>query len=373
VLNRKNREIPISISAAVLKDTDGNVIGGVETFRDLTVETRLKQEISGKYRLGDIVSKNARMQEIFAIVPDIAESSASVLIRGATGTGKEMLASAIHQMGPRRDKPLVKVNCGALPDTLLESELFGYVKGAFTDAYRDKPGRFSLADGGTMFLDEVGDMSPAVQVKLLRVLQDRRFEPLGSNKTVSVDVRIIAATNRDLRDLMSKGRFREDLYYRINVVHIDLPPLCERMEDVPLLIDYFLEKYNGITDRHIEHVSPEAIDLLMRYPYPGNIRELEHIVEHAFILCRDDAILPQHLPREVIDHVTKTPPSGDDEAAESPLDAGERQTLVSVLQRHGWNRQAAARELGVSRSTLWRKMKRHGIAERGPGRRISAT
>ena len=364
ILNRDNLEIPISISAAVLKDNDGEVIGGVETFRDLTVEANLKKQISGRYRLGDIISKNKLMQEIFAIIPDIAESSSTVLIQGPTGTGKEMLASAIHEMSSRREGPLVKVNCSALPDTLLESELFGYVRGAFTDAIKDKPGRFAMADGGTIFLDEVGDMSPAVQVKLLRVIQDRKFEPLGSNNTISVDVRIIAATNRDLKKLMSGGSFREDLYYRLNVVPIELPALSERFEDIPYLVEHFISKYNALTGKAIGRVSQDALEILMKYPYPGNIRELEHIIEYSFIMCREDIIRPDHLPRQVLDNDNEGIDALSGSPGKSALITSEKQALLSVLERNLWNRQSTANELSISRATLWRKMKKHGLAGR---------
>ena len=248
-----------------MKNERGQIIGGVETFRDLSAIEELKKELSQKYTLGDIISKNHLIHDIFNILPNIAESDSTVLIQGASGTGKELFAKAIHNLSRRKTKPFIKVNCGALPDTLLESELFGYVKGAFTDAKKDKPGRFALANGGTIFLDEVGDMSPSLQVKLLRVLQEKEYEPLGSTSPRKTDVRIIAATNKDLSTLVNEGKFRDDLYYRLNVVKIDLPPLSQRREDIPLLIDAFIQKFNAKMGKQITGVSDQALRLLLNH------------------------------------------------------------------------------------------------------------
>ena len=299
ILNKDGRKIPISISTAVLKDEKGRIIGGVETFRDLSTIEELKRELSEKYTIGDIVSKNHLIREIFSILPNIAESDSTVLIQGASGTGKELFAKAIHNLSQRKAKPIIQVNCGALPDALLESELFGYVKGAFTDAKRDKPGRFALAHGGTLFLDEVGDMSPSLQVKLLRVLQEKEYEPLGSTSPKKTDVRVIAATNRDLSKLVSEGKFRLDLFYRLNVVRIDLPPLSQRREDIPLLINAFLQKFNARMGRQISGLSEEALRFLLNYDYPGNVRELENIIEHAFVLCPGNRIDMDCLPKDL--------------------------------------------------------------------------
>lgn len=362
ILNRRNEEIPISVSTAVLRSSQGEVIGGVETFRDLTAVDRLRQEVRRRYTLHDLVSKNHRMQEVFALVSDVAASSAAILIQGETGTGKELLARAIHQESPRRDGPFVKVNCGALPDTLLESELFGHVAGAFTDARSERKGRFELADGGTVFLDEIGDTSPAMQAKLLRVVQEGTFEPVGSSETRSTDVRVIAATHRDLKELVARDAFRQDLYYRINTVQLTLPALRDRREDIPLLVGHFLERFNGLTGKRVHNVSPEAMRALMRQPWPGNVRELEHAIEHAFILVKDSTIDVHHLPEELSGTdrpIAESTPG----VAERPsiLADAERQAIEDVLERQGWNKAAASRELGVSRSTLWRKMRRLGI------------
>jgi transcriptional regulator with PAS, ATPase and Fis domain len=299
------------------------------------------------------------MLKIFDILPQVAESNSTVLIQGETGTGKELLARAIHDLGPRRDKPLVAVNCSALPDTLLESELFGYKAGAFTGALKDKPGRFALAEGGTIFLDEIGELKPDLQVSLLRVLQEKSFEPLGGTKTVHVDVRVLAASNQELSGLVRKKAFRQDLYYRINIIRLDLPPLRKRKEDIPLLIEHFVNHLNRLQEKDIMGVSPEVSALLMAHDYPGNIRELENIVEHAFVLCSEDLIMPEHLP-EVF--VTRSPKDKILSDRKTTLREVERQMITDAFRRNHNNRLAAARELGIHKSTLFRKMKSLGIA-----------
>ncbi|UCF33641.1 MAG: sigma 54-interacting transcriptional regulator [Phycisphaerales bacterium] len=362
ILNRRNEEVPISISTAVLRNEDGEVIGGVETFRDLTAVQRLRQEMRRRHTLHDMVSKNHRMQEIFALVSAVAASDAAVLIEGETGTGKELLAKAIHEESLRREGPFVKVNCGALPDTLLESELFGHVAGAFTDAKQARVGRFESADGGTIFLDEIGDTSPAMQVKLLRVLQEGTFEPVGSSETRTADVRIIAATHQDLKERLAAGTFRQDLYYRINTVRLSLPPLRERREDIPLLVEHFIERFNGLTGKDVRQASPGAMQAMMRYAWPGNIRELEHAIERAFVLVDDSVIRQSHLPTELSSEqltAKAVVPAGDRGSA--ILEIAERQAIEEVLRRHGGNKSAACEELGMSRTTLWRKIRKLGI------------
>ncbi|MBN1341306.1 MAG: sigma 54-interacting transcriptional regulator [Phycisphaerae bacterium] len=363
ILNRRNDEVPISVSTAVLRNRDGEIIGGVGTFRDLTAVESLRREVRRRYSFHDMLSKNPRMQEIFDLIPDIAASTATVLIQGETGTGKEPLAHAIHNKSLRCNETFIKVNCGALPDPLLESELFGHVAGAFTDARTDRKGRFELANKGTIFLDEIGDTSPAMQVKLLRVLQEGLFEPVGSSQTRSTDVRVIAATHRDLKDLMAKGEFRTDLYYRINTVMVDLPPLRERREDIPLLVEHFIERFNELTGKRVRIVGHEAMKALMRYHWPGNVRELEHAVEHAFILVKDSTIHVDHIPEEL----TRSSESAMSTesmriARASSMAQAERHIIENALSRHRWNRADACRELGMSRSTLWRKMRRLGIS-----------
>jgi PAS domain S-box-containing protein len=348
--------VPISVSTALLKDEKGEIIGGVETFRDLSAIEELKKELTSRHTFEDIVSKNHEMLRLFDIMPEIAESESTVLIEGESGTGKELFARAIHSLSPRCDGPLVTVNCGALPDTLLEAELFGYKAGAFTDARKDKPGRFAMADGGTIFLDEIGDVSPAMQVRLLRVIQERVYEPLGGTESVRADVRIITATNRNLDLLVRKGEFRQDLYYRINVVRLRVPPLRERREDIPLLVDHFIAHFNRLKGKSITGVSPEVMASLMQHDYPGNVRELENIIEHAFVLCRGTVIHAPHLPEHM------RPAQKDEGIAQTKsLDELEARFIGEALRRNSWNRLKTARELGIHKTTLWRKIKRLGI------------
>ena len=358
ILDAQGRRIPISISAAVLKDANGKAIGGVETFRDLSMVEELRKELEGTYTFADIIGHSPAMRQLFDVLPQIAESNSTVLIEGASGTGKELFARAIHNLSPRRSKRFVAINCGALPDTLLESELFGYKAGAFTDARHDKPGRFAAADGGTILLDEIGDISPAMQTRLLRVLQERTYEPLGSVEPVDVDVRVVAATNKDLGKLVRKGAFRQDLFYRINIVRLKLPELRDHREDIPLLVDRFISKFNRLQSKDVAGVSDETLATLMEHDYPGNVRELENIVEHAFVLCRSGLIEPYHLPPAL------RPDSGPMLArGESPrtLKALEVLHITDALRRHDGNRTAAAKELGINPSTLFRKIKSLGI------------
>jgi len=362
ILKKGGQKVPISVSTAVLKNERGQIIGGVETFRDLSAIEELKKELSEKYTLGDIISKNHLIHDLFNILPNIAESESTVLIQGASGTGKELFAKAIHNLSQRKAKPFIKVNCGALPDTLLESELFGYVKGAFTDAKRDKPGRFALANGGTIFLDEVGDMSPSLQVKLLRVLQEKEYEPLGASDPRRTDVRIIAATNKDLSTLVKEAKFRDDLYYRLNVVKIDLPALSQRREDIPLLIDAFIQKFNAKMGKQIIGVSDQARRFLLGYDFPGNVRELENIIEHAFVLCGGNRIDLDCLPKELTLKQKKTDLSVSLSLKEErPLGKAEAEIVIRTLEKNGGSRVKAAEELGVSRATLWRKIKQYGL------------
>lgn len=361
IINKDRQRIPITVSTSVLKDRKGKVLGGVETFRDHSLVEELRKELSSRFAMEDMVSSAESLRRIFAIVPQVAESSSTVLIQGETGTGKELLARAIHNMSPRKNRPFVAINCGALPDTLLESELFGYKKGAFTHAEKDKPGHFALAEGGTVFLDEIGDTSQAFQVKLLRVLEEQEYMPLGGVKKETSDVRIIAATHRDLTGMVAEGAFRRDLFYRINVIRLILPPLRERMEDVPLLVERFIGKMNRIRGKAVRGLSQQALELLMAHDYPGNIRELENLIEHAFILCSEGDIESRHLPAWLSELSGKISVQDHTEPGD-PVASAERKHLVETLARHGQNREAAARALGIHKTTLYRKMKKLGLS-----------
>jgi len=359
IIDAGGDRIPISVSTAVLRDPAGRVVGGAETFRDLSELEALRRELEGRYRIGDLVSHSPLMQKVFEVLPAVAASPSTVLITGETGTGKERLARTIHSLSPRSQGPFVAVNSGALPDTLLESELFGYKAGAFTGATRNKPGRFALAAGGTLFLDEIGEVSPALQVRLLRVLQERSYEPLGATRSVSADVRIMVATNKDLAELTRKGVFREDLYYRVNVVRVELPPLRRRKEDIPLLAEQFIARFNRLQQRAVRGIAPEALSLLMAHDWPGNIRELENAIERSFILCSEGFIGIEHLPEEVTACGAGDGASTDIRTARDLIDA---QALRTALRRNAYHRLAAARELGIHKSTLFRKMKKLRIS-----------
>ena len=339
-----------------MRDDKGNVIGGVETFRDLSELNKLRREIYKKHSLEDIVSKNHKMLQLFSILPQVAESRSTVLIEGASGTGKELFARAIHNHSPRREAPFMPVNCGALPDTLIESELFGYQAGAFTDAKHNKPGRFSLVKDGTIFLDEIGDISAAMQTRLLRVLENRTFSPLGATTTQQMRARVIAATHRNLKEMIADGQFREDLYFRINVVGLRLPPLAERKEDIPLLVDHFIERFNTLTGKQIVGMSQDALAALTLYDWPGNVRELENAIEHAFVLCLDGMIRLAHLPEQI--QPQKEPLHLP---AETSLKAIEKQAIIRALKQNNWRKMATARELGIDKNTLRRKIQRYDI------------
>jgi PAS domain S-box-containing protein len=377
VLNATMLPVPIAVSTAVLRDGK-RLLGGVEIFRDISDIERLRSQLKAQGSFENIVGASPAMQRVFQLLPDVAAADAPVLIEGPSGTGKELVASAIHNLSARRGKPFLRVNCGALPDTLLESELFGYLRGAFTDARRDKPGHFMLADGGSILLDEIGDITPAFQLKLLRVLQEGEVQPLGGTRPVKVDVRVLAATNRDLAAMVAEGKFRQDLYYRIRVVPITLAPLKERSEDIPLLVDHFVSLQALKTGKPIREVAPRAMAALCAYDYPGNIRELQNLIERAFVLCHGERIELGHLPTEILHLRQREEPAIDlqagrrkpseravlrtglavkTSAAEDPV----AQKLREALAAHGWRRTETARVLGIGRNTLWRRMREHGM------------
>lgn len=354
--------IPIQANYMALRNEQGNTVGGLATVQDLSLIHQLNKEIKSQYTHGDMVGKDPAMQKIFEMVPVVAAADATVLIEGSTGTGKDLLAKVIHNESTRSNKPLVKVNCAALPDNLLESEMFGYVKGAFTGATRDKPGRFQEADKGTIFLDEIGDLPLSLQAKLLRVLEDQEFYALGSRRTTKVDVRIIAATNQGLEQQVEAKRFREDLFYRLNVIRLELPPLKTRKADIPLIIDHIMKRLNAVNKTGDTKISEEAMEVLLNHDYPGNIRELENILEHALIICQTGTIERKHLPLALQNASTVV--AMDHEGPpyrEAPVRYEEKQRILETLERHHGHRGRSARELRMDRTTLWRKMKKYNI------------
>lgn len=355
IITREGCEVPITVSTTLLKDKEGNTIGAVEFFNDISEVEHLKKRVSLSKVMEDIISVNRDMQNLIQIIPDVAESECNVLIQGSSGVGKELFAQAIHNLSPRKYGPYIKINCAALPVNLLESELFGYVKGAFTDAKRDKPGLFCIANGGTLLLDEISEMDVSLQVKLLRVLNNGEYQPLGSTKSLRANVRIIASTNADLQHAIAEGRFREDLFFRINVVNIEIPPLKERPEDVPLLVEHFIKTLKKKTSKPINRISAEAISVLRKYDFPGNVRELENAIEHAFVMCHEEEIKSEHLPPKMVNNATV-------QNGTSSNNKSERRIIEEALVRNHGNRSRVAQELGIHRSTLWRKIKTHNIA-----------
>ncbi|MFQ5735397.1 MAG: sigma-54 interaction domain-containing protein [Thermodesulfobacteriota bacterium] len=357
---RGGRSVVLSVNTALLRDKDGAVIGGIEIFRDISIIKELKKELSNKYSFDNIVGRNHKMHQVFELLHEVAPTRATVLIEGETGTGKELIANAIHHNSTRAHEPFVKINCAALSEGLLESELFGHVKGAFTGAINNKVGRFELADKGTIFLDEIGDIPPKTQVKLLRVLQDGEFDRVGSSSTTTVDVRVISATNHDLKAMVERGEFREDLYYRLKVVPIHLPALRERKNDIPLLVNHFIEKYNREMKRDITNISPAVMELLLAYNYPGNIRELDHLIEHAFVRCQGKTLNAEHFPNDIkdIDLINRVITDAE------PLKALEREMIRKALNETGWKYKECAEKLKMSRTTLWRRMKELNIVRK---------
>jgi PAS domain S-box-containing protein len=362
IKTRDGQAIPMSANYMALKNEDGRIVGGLATIADLSLKYQFNSEIKGRYTFYDMVGKDPAIQKIFEIVPVVASSDATILIEGPTGTGKDVLAKVIHNASPRTKMPLVKVNCAALPDNLLESEMFGYVKGAFTGAERDKPGRFQEADGGTIFLDEIGDLPLSLQAKLLRVLEDKEFYPLGSRKTTRVDVRIISATNQNLEQLVAEKRFREDLFYRLNVMRLDLPPLKKRRGDVPLLISHILKRLCATRDTVVEKFSNDAMEVLLNYDYPGNVRELENIIEHALIVCQDKIIERNHLPLALQGGISTGLPENEKGTFDREIEFSEKALIIDTLRKYNWNKGKTAAALDINRTTLWRKIKKYNIS-----------
>lgn len=394
-INWERKKIPARLSCTPLRDQTGDVVGFVEVIENLKTSSYSISNSDTPLRFSHFVARSPQMERIFQIIPGIAQTDSSVLITGETGTGKDLLAEAIHEASPRRKGPFVKVNCGALPETLLESELFGHEKGAFTGATHSKPGRFRLAHTGTLFLTEIGDLPLSLQVKLLSFLDDRIIYPLGSTKGVQVDVRIIAATHRNLQQMVREGKFREDLFYRLNVVRIHIPPLRERAGDIKLLLEHFLKQFSAEFKKPIEGFSPETLSILLTYPYPGNVRELRNIVEYAVNICSERLIKTSHLPSYIIEpephtqsptvyeqtHTTTAAYTEPKSEKQNPIDPEafntgshaesyrslnwediERTMIIEALVKAKGRRGKAAQILGWGRSTLWRKMRKYNIA-----------
>ena len=352
----------LNVSTSPCLGDTGNPMGVVLTVHDQTRMESLEKSLNKRQKFEHIVGRSQPVQAMFSLIENLAEVDTTVLIAGESGTGKELVAEALHYRSDRRDKALIKVNCAALPENLLESELFGHIKGSFTGALRDKMGRFEQADGGTIFLDEIGDISPALQVRLLRVLQNKEIEKVGGTGTIKVDVRIVAATNQDLLKKVKKDEFREDLYYRLRVVQVPMPPLRDRREDIPLLIEHFVKLYNQRFKRQITGLDGDSVKQMTAYAWPGNIRELQHAVEHAFVLCREDVIALKHLPPE-LHELTNSEPARPAQAPAIETSESEVDRVVAALEKSGWNKSRAARLLGVSRRTIYRKMEELGIED----------
>ena len=362
---REGREKVLNLRTNLLKHDRQRAHGSVVVFRDVTELVHLREDLNRRYQLHNIVGKSKPMQEVFRLIEEVSDSEASVLIEGESGTGKELVARAIHHLGPRSEGPFVAVNCSALAEGVLESELFGHVEGAFTGASRDKRGRFEAAAGGTIFLDEIGDLAPSIQVKLLRVLQERSIERVGSEEPVAVDIRVIAATHRPLAEMVAEDRFRKDLYYRLRVVPVELPPLRARRPDVPILAQHFVDRFRAETGRQIDGVGADALAVMLDYAWPGNVRELENAVEYAFVKCRDGEIAPVHLPPELraSGTVAASAPQSTGESCgfAPPAETDSPDSIREVLDAAGWNIARASRRLKMSRTTLYKRITELGL------------
>ncbi|RLC02356.1 MAG: sigma-54-dependent Fis family transcriptional regulator [Deltaproteobacteria bacterium] len=352
--SEQNQQV-VLVTGSPLRHDDNKSLGAVLVIRDITRLTKLERRLKERHRFHRMIGKSSGMQKMYTLLENLADTDSTVLITGETGTGKELVAHAIHYNSTRKENPFVKVNCSALAENLLESELFGHVKGAFTGAVKNKTGRFQMADHGTIFLDEFGDISPLIQLKLLRVLQEREFEQVGDSTPIKIDVRIIAATNCNLKEKIRLGEFRQDLYYRIKVVDIPIPSLRERREDIPLLSDHFLEMFNKRFKKQIDGLSNEVINAFLNYSWPGNIRELEHAIEHGFVLCQEKTMLFEHLPVEIQDYLRIEKPIRLEKS--SP----DKEEIIHALNKTDWNKSKAARLLGIGRRTIYRKIEEYKI------------
>ena len=369
MVRRDGARVPVVKNASVLRDADGTVIGAVETITDISdlvdKEEQIeifRRELSAEDSFHGMVGRDPRMQQVFDLVDGVARTDAPVVIYGESGTGKELVAKAIHDAGPRRERPFIKVNCAALNESLLESELFGHVKGAYTGAHKDRAGRFESAADGDIFLDEIGDLPMSTQVKLLRVLEEKVIERVGDHRPIPVRARVITATNRHLPELVARGEFRQDLYYRINVIPIRIPPLRERREDIPLLAAHFFRRSQMKSGKSVHGISREAMDQLLRHPWPGNVRELRSAFEYALVACKTDMIEFRDLPAEIFSQPAVCLPG---EVSGRNLDEIKKERLRKALDESGGNRSEAARMLGISRTSVWNQMRRYGLSDDG--------
>lgn len=360
IRNKRNEHVHLLVNAAPLYNEDGQIIGGIETFRDVSKNMWLQEELKRQYGYTTIVGQSEPMKKVYETLGALVNTDTTVLIQGESGTGKELIARALHFFGQRKDKSFVAINCSALPEGVLETELFGHAKGSFTGAIRDHIGKFELANGGTLFLDEIGEISPAIQVKLLRVLEEREFQRVGDNRSIKIDIRLITATNKDLYKMVTNGAFRDDLFYRLSVFPLHLPPLRDRVEDIPLLISHFIRKFNKQMGKNIQGIADRVLDMVESYSWPGNVRELANAVEHAFVHAKGALIYPSDLPGRLLN--AETPQIKQRVARpKHKLDLMERQLIVRELEAANWQKTVAAKRLGMSRASLWRKMEKLGI------------
>lgn len=360
IRNKRNEVVHLVVNASPLYDEQGHIVGGLETFRDVSQSRWMQEELERQYGYTNIVGRSDAMKRVYEVMGSLLGTDTTVLIQGESGTGKELIARALHFYGPRTEKPFVAINCSALPEGVLESELFGHAKGAFTGAIRDHVGKFELANGGTLFLDEIAEISPAIQVKLLRVLEEREFQRVGDNRSIKVDIRLITATNKDLYRKVLENSFRDDLYYRLSVFPLNLPPLRERTADIRLLVAHFIKKFNKQMGRSIQGIADEFLEILESYSWPGNVRELANAIEHAFVHCNGMLLRSADLPH----HIANATPAVVAQPSRKPqekLDLVERELIVRELEAAQWRKSIAARRLGMSRATLWRKMEKFGI------------
>lgn len=361
IVRKDGTRLPVRINSASLTDTSGEKVGRVVTFEDISMIKNLSGHIEERFHFKNIIGRSKAMQKVFTLMENVINTDSTVLLTGESGTGKEIIARAIHLNSDRRSEPFVAVNCSAFAETLLESELFGHEKGAFTGAVRTKPGRFEMSGEGTLFLDEIGDISLPVQVKLLRVLESRQYERVGGTEPIILKARIITATHRNLEEKILNGEFREDLFYRINVINIHLPSLSERKDDIPSLVNHFMVQFKRKFKKDINYISPNALKIIMDYKWPGNIRELENVIEHAFVVCNSDVIRVEHLPERLQNTIEELSLNEDDSQNQTPFENAEKNLIENTLNKFNGNRSKTASALGINKVTLWRKMKKFNL------------